>query len=64
MPYLPHMCEDALKERWVKLRSRGHLQTKAESATSFDQEARAKMEEMSEERENGDGKSKRDSTAR
>ena len=62
MPYLPHMCEDALKERKAKLWSRGHVNLKSQSTTSFDQEAKVKMTEMNLERENNEGK--RDSTSR
>ena len=46
IPYLPHMCEDALKEKRGKLRLQGYQ--KSDSTSSFDQEAKEKMSEMSE----------------
>ena len=62
IPYLPHMSEDALKERKSKLRSRAHLKQNADlqSTTSFDHEAKVKMAELNQDSRDG----KRDSTAR
>ena len=48
IPYLPHMCEDALKEKKSKQRSHAHVKRKTQaSATSFDLEASVKMSEDS-----------------
>ena len=44
IPYLPHMCEDALRERRGKLRRT----VQSESTSSFDQGAKVKLEEMDE----------------
>ena len=46
IPYLPHMCEDALKERRGK--QRRAVQRKSDSTSSFDQEVMSKMEEVDE----------------
>lgn len=46
IPYLPHMCEDALRERRGKLRRT--VQQKSDSTSSFDQGAKVMLEEMDE----------------
>ena len=49
IPYLPHMCEDALRERRTKLRPHPHtMQQSVDSASSFDLEVKVKTEEMEE----------------
>ena len=57
IPYLPHMCEDALRERRGKLKRTAQT----ESTTSFDQGAKIKLEEMDEKDSN---ERKRDSVGR
>ena len=57
IPYLPHMCEDALRERRGKLKRTAQT----ESTTSFDQGAKIKLEEMD---EKDSSERKRDSVGR
>ena len=64
IPYLPHMCEDALRERKGRGRFRGHMRRDTSDSsvgTSFDFEAKSKLAEMN---ENESHDSHRDSVAR
>ena len=62
IPYLPHMCEDALRERKGRGRLRGHIRREtSDSSTSFDFEAKSKLAEMT---GNESHDSRRDSAAR